>query len=184
MTDTRVTIEISSLPGLENAIRRCRPGYIISITDPDSEESLQAKAILSKAPCLYARLNFHDIETPAPEFRMPSKEIIASALVILDRINIGNRPLLIQCNAGISRSPAIALLVKCYMEMRSDDFSPADARDLVDEIDEAFGPVAPNMAVMDIGAELLGKHGEAMRDRVTELCLETSERKVDPQGIW
>jgi predicted protein tyrosine phosphatase len=177
-------IEISSLNGLKGAIKRCRPGYIISIADPDSEESIEAKSILAQAPCLYARLNFHDIEAPAPGCRMPAKDIIASTLVMLDRVNIGDQPLLIQCNAGISRSPAVALLAKCHIEMQRDDFTPEDARALVGQMNETFGPISPNLEVMRIGAELLGEHGRTMLDEVVGLREHQAEEEADPEEIW
>lgn len=178
-----MNVEISSLPGLANAIKRFRPGYIISVTDPNSPESLQAKAILATAPCLYARLNFHDIDVPTPGYRMPSKELIASVLVMIDRINIGDRPLLIQCNAGISRSPAIALLAQCHVAMQDAKFTPADAGQLVRALDEACGPISPNPAVMQIGVELLGKHGKAMSEEAARLEARLS-RPTDPAAIF
>ncbi|MFX4300231.1 hypothetical protein [Pseudosulfitobacter pseudonitzschiae] len=177
-------VEISSLPGLAKAIKRCHPGYIISVTDPNSPESLQAKSILATAPCLYARLNFHDIDVPAPGYRMPSKDIIASVLVMIDRINPGERPLLIQCNAGISRSPAVALLAQCHVAMQDDSFTPGDARHLVRALDGAFGPISPNPAVMQIGEELLGNHGKAMREEAGLLDRTRLSIPVDSSSIF
>lgn len=179
-----MNVEISSLPGLAKAIKRCHPGYIISVTDPNSTESLQAKSILATAPCLYARLNFHDIDVPTPGYRMPSKDLIASVLVMIDRINLGDRPLLIQCNAGISRSPAVALLAQCHVAMQDDGFLPADARRLVRKLDEAFGPISPNPAVMQIGTELLGRHGKAMSEEAALLEEIRVSRPMDSSAIF
>lgn len=99
-------IVVAPLHALDEAIARWSPSHIISLTSPDAP----APALPAEVECL--RLRFHDIVEPRPGLSPASEEHIDRMLRFAAAWS-SERPLLIHCWAGISRSPAAAYVIAC-----------------------------------------------------------------------
>lgn len=85
--------------------REQRPSHVIGLGAPgDETPAAPADAILTLA--------FHDIDRPREGLRAPDAEDVA-ALLAFGRTWAGERPLLVHCWMGISRSTATAFALAC-----------------------------------------------------------------------
>ena len=86
-------------------------------------------------------LQFEDFDSPRPGVRLPTAEDIRLAL----DWSAGGGDLVVACHAGVSRSSALAYVVRCR------DWSPGEAIRVLTP-----GWHRPNDLVVRLGAELLG----------------------------
>lgn len=103
-----MTLVICPLHEVDEQIRRWRPSHIVSLSSPGSERALIPPGLER------LELIFHDIPEPRPGLKAASQDDVAS-LIAFARDWPQDRPMLIQCWAGVSRSPAAAYVVACAL---------------------------------------------------------------------
>jgi predicted protein tyrosine phosphatase len=137
-------------------------GHVLSILDPDFPVpgSFEAYAAHHRLD-----LRFHDIidEVPGGIYRAPSREDVETLLRFgRETVEQGAARVLVHCHMGISRSTAASILLIAQTE-------PARREsDIMGEIIRVRPRAWPNLRMIELGDELLGREGrlvEAVRDR-------------------
>jgi len=126
--------------------------HVLSILDPEWPDPA---AFTTFAPHRRLALRFHDIIDPAPDRLAPSKADVERLLQFgreLDRPATGH--LLVHCHAGVSRSTAAATLILA----QADPERPASA--VLEAVTRMRPRAWPNLRILEIGDELLGRNGE------------------------
>jgi predicted protein tyrosine phosphatase len=113
-------IIVAPLHEVGEAIRIWRPSHLIGLASPGAE--------LADVPDGVERLQltFHDIVEPQGDLQ-PVTEADVAALLAFARSWSGTAPLLVQCWAGVSRSPAVAYAVACAIRGGGEEVALADA---------------------------------------------------------
>ena len=113
---------------------------VVFISSPDTEyaiESSEKIPVLAKETC---RLLFHDISSPRGSMVPPSQSDIEKALAFAK----GRNKLIVTCQAGVSRSSAIAYLIQAA------EVGMNDALNILDpEIHQ------PNSLIVFLGSKIL-----------------------------
>jgi predicted protein tyrosine phosphatase len=118
---------------------RCHgPVPLILITDPG--EVSEAIRGIERVAADRLHLKFHDLDQPFRDARIPDRRDVERAL----EWSRGRRALIVSCTAGISRSPALAYVLRCAA------MAPAEAARALDERSHF-----PNPRIIELGAELL-----------------------------
>jgi predicted protein tyrosine phosphatase len=157
LADNQVTPFELTICGIEELACRCAAGvtHVLSILDPGwpEPEHLNVFAVDRRL-----KLRFHDIIEPQPGWIAPERWDV-DLLLAFGRTLAASRDthLLIHCHAGISRSTAAAILVMAQIQ--------PDRR-----ADEVLGEVVrlrprawPNLRILELGDEILGRRGEIVR---------------------
>ena len=116
-----MTLIICSLARLPDVIADKRPSHVMSLLSPD----LMIEPLAHLPSERHLRLTVHDIHEPTPGMIAPDEAMVAS-LLRFGRGWDAERPMVVHCLAGVSRSSAAALAIAC-------DRNPAVAADLADE---------------------------------------------------
>lgn len=123
--------------------------HVLSIVAPEDPDPL---ALAAFSPHLRLALRFHDIIEPMPDRLAPSRDDVTRILAFGRRLAVGDR-LLIHCHAGVSRSTAAAVLILAQAQPE------LPARDVLEAV-AALRPRAwPNLRILELGDELLGRGG-------------------------
>lgn len=127
--------------------------HVLSILDPDWPEP---EAFLAYRPHRRLQLRFHDIIDPAPGWVLPREQDIERLLAFGRDLagEVAESHLLVHCHAGVSRSTAAATLV--LAQMRPDRPAEEALREVVRLRPRAW----PNLRILELGDELLGRGGE------------------------
>lgn len=127
--------------------------HIMSLLDPGRP---MPKELAELQVHQRAELWFHDIIEPEPGAVVPRAEHVERLLAFCRHaITSGSRSqLLIHCRAGLSRSPAAALL--CLIQARPDRTAVEALGEIVRMQPEAW----PNLRLLELGDEALGRNGE------------------------
>ena len=137
---------VCPLHEVEAQLHRWRPSHVISLSSPGSEQA----AVPSDVERL--SLIFHDIPEPRADLNAVSQDDI-DRLIAFARNWPGDRPMLIQCWAGVSRSPAAAYAIACALSPEGREASLAQALRLA-------APFAtPNPRVVALADRALGRRG-------------------------
>lgn len=140
--------------GIDELACHCagRVTHVLSILDPGwpEPEPLSGFDIDRRL-----RLRFHDVIEAQPGWIAPERwdiELLLAFSRDLDRV--GETHLLIHCHAGLSRSTAAAALVLAQSrpETRADE--------LLGEVVRLRPRAWPNLRILELGDEILGRHGE------------------------
>jgi predicted protein tyrosine phosphatase len=126
--------------------------HVLSLLDPDFPDP-DAFGAFGEHERL--DLRFHDITDERPGMRLPEREDVAALLQFgreLDREP--NAHLLVHCHMGISRSTASMALI--LAQARPD----RPAAEALAEVRRIRAQIWPNLRVIEIGDELLGRKGE------------------------
>lgn len=127
-------------------------GHVVSLLAPETPH----RSFDGVAPDRHLKLSFHDIAQPAAGFEAPRSadtERLIGFLEDWDR----DRPMLIHCWAGISRSTAAAFTALCL-------FRPADDEaDLAWQLRAASPSATPNRLIVAQADALLGRDGRMVR---------------------
>lgn len=99
-------IVVAPLHELDQALARWRPSHVVSLASPGAEPARLPDEVET------LRLTFHDITEPRPGLAMATDGEV-SALLGFGLTWPGERPLLVHCWAGVSRSPAAAYIIAC-----------------------------------------------------------------------
>ena len=97
-----------SLGHLTPTIARTKPSHILSLLSPNQD----TPRIIESGNAQTLRLSFNDIREALPNLIVPSTALIQQ-IVSFSRSWPAERPLLIHCWAGISRSSAAAYIIAC-----------------------------------------------------------------------
>jgi predicted protein tyrosine phosphatase len=150
-------IVVSSLGHLDRVAARHSPSHVLTLLSPDQVAQTSSFDV---PPERHRRLYFHDITEARAGLIEPDSELIKA---ILDFGNdwTGERPLLIHCWAGISRSSAAAFLIACA---RNDGYEA----DIADELRRRAPFATPNRLMAALADDLLGRRGRMVEavDRI------------------
>ena len=139
---------------IEELTGHCEAGvsHVLSILDPGWPEP---EALSNFAVNRRLKLHFHDVIEPHPEWIVPERWDIELLLAFARDLGAAHEThLLIHCHAGVSRSTAAATLV---LAQNCPDWSAEDALQAVVRL----RPRAwPNLRVLELGDEILGRGGE------------------------
>jgi len=100
----------------------------------------------------HLRLIMNDIDRPAEGLVAPEAEHIHRLLAFLKGWD-QESPLLIHCHAGISRSPAAALIALCLLRPDEDEAA------LAERVRAASAAAKPNRLLIRLADEILGREG-------------------------
>lgn len=101
-------IIVAPLHEVDDAIRLWRPSHMIGLGSPGAEVAGLAGGVER------LQLIFHDIAEPQPGLQ-PATEADIDRLLVFARDWPRTTPLLVQCWAGVSRSPAAAYAIACML---------------------------------------------------------------------
>jgi predicted protein tyrosine phosphatase len=148
-------IHVSSLSGLGDVAAALPTFDLLTLLSPSAEVRN-----LGVAPARHLRLAFHDIAVLTPDLIAPDA-VMLRAILDFGREGVTERPLLIHCWAGISRSSAAAYAIACYR-------NPGFEADIADELRRRSPVVTPNRLMVQLADDLLGRNG-AMIDAIARI---------------
>lgn len=130
---------------LAEAFRRAPDARLLTLTSDPSEPAPEG---LIEADRLL--LAFNDIAAPRSGFVAPDGSHVAAALAFAAR---DPRPLIVQCYAGVSRSPAMAYAIACARRPDMDEAAIAG------ELRRLSPSATPNPRIVALADALLGRDG-------------------------
>jgi predicted protein tyrosine phosphatase len=149
-------IVVAPLHHAQSVIARRQPSHVISLFSPGHEQEQPADPQAAR----HLRLAFNDITATTPGLIAPDAAMVA-ALVDFGRTWQGERPLLIHCWAGISRSTAAAFILAC-------ERNPGRESDIA-QILRARAPFATPNRLMVALADAMLSRGRRMIDAVESI---------------
>ena len=145
-----MTIVVCPLHEVDEAVRRWQPSHVIAMASPGAETAGFPTGIERLT------LTFHDIPRPQPSLQAVSQADV-DRLLAFARAWPRTSPLLIQCWAGVSRSPAAAYAVTCALSVAGQE------RELAQRL-RAVAPFAtPNPLVVELCDRALDRGGRMSR---------------------
>ena len=141
-------IHVSSLGGLSDVAASLGPFDLLTLLSPSAE----ARDWSGFLQMRHLRLAFHDITEPKPELIAPDAGVL-QAILDFGRDGVAERPLVIHCWAGISRSSAAAYVIAC-------DRNPGFEVDIADELRRRSPVVTPNKLMVRLADDLLSREGK------------------------
>lgn len=142
---------------LADTIAKHDPQKIISVVSPGAEVSLPVIIHSDN----YLRLNFNDITELRNGYVAPELKHI-HALIAFGHTWNGEKPLLIHCYAGISRSTAAAYILACSLRPKR------DAEELAKIMRQLSPSATPNIRLVTLADEFLKRDG-AMRKAIVKI---------------
>lgn len=144
-------IYVCGLADLGSAAETFRPSHLISLV-PDFEQPPTPDFI---APRNHLRLELDDIEEPTPELLLPDRKHVERLIRFVESWP-GDRPLMIHCAAGVSRSTAAALVaLACVTDLSE--------QELASTLRRAAPHAAPNRRIVELADALLEKGGRLVK---------------------
>lgn len=137
---------VCPLHEVEAALALWKPSHVVSMASPGSD--------LAVIPAELERLSltFNDIPEPRPGLQAASPQDVEH-LVAFAHDWPRDRPMLIQCWAGVSRSPAAAYVIACALS------EPGNETRLADQIRTSAPFATPNPRVVSLADQALGRRG-------------------------
>jgi len=149
-------IHVTSLSGLADLAASLGPVDLLTLLSPSAEP----RDWDGLARGHHLQLAFHDIVVPTPGLIAPDGDTM-QAILDFGREGGAERPMLIHCWAGISRSSAAAYVIAC-------ERNPGFENEIADELRQRSPLVTPNSLMVQISDELLGRNG-AMTAAITRI---------------
>jgi predicted protein tyrosine phosphatase len=143
----RDVIHVSSLSALNGVAARLDGYDLLTLLSPDTPETDWSGFACGR----HVRLAFHDIVEIMPGLIAPDRRTV-QAILDFGRGESGQRPMLIHCWAGISRSSAAAFAIAC-------DRNPGFERDIAMELRRRAPSVTPNRLMINLADDLLQRDG-------------------------
>ena len=140
-------IVVSPLEHLDATATRYRPSHVLTLLSPGHEASAPRQPPFVQPLQLY----FHDITEARDGLIAPDHESVG-AILDFARSWTGERPMLVHCWAGISRSSAAAYMIACA---RNDGFE----RDIADELRRRAPFATPNRLMVELADNVLQRSG-------------------------
>jgi predicted protein tyrosine phosphatase len=139
-------IHISSLSALRSVTARLESYDLLTLLSPDHPETDWSGLACER----HVRLAFHDIVEIRPGLTAPDRQMMQT---ILDfGRESGQRPMLIHCWAGISRSSAAAFAIAC-------DHNPGFEHNIAMELRRRAPSATPNRLMVALADDLLQRQG-------------------------
>ncbi len=151
--DTPFTITVCGLEELAGHADR-QVSHVLSILDPDQPEP---EAFGGYGEHARLELKFHDVIREMPGFEAPQVEHVEKMLAFgqdLLRDPEPARHLLVHCHAGISRSTAAMTLLLAQAQ------PGLGADEVLAQVVHIREKAWPNLRILSMGEELLGRQGE------------------------
>jgi predicted protein tyrosine phosphatase len=140
-------IYICSLESMERNVRELRPRHLVSVLQEDEQPPTPPEISRER----HFRLEIDDITQPAPGLVVPQPDHIESLIHFLSSCD-RDSSILFHCIAGLSRSPAAALIaLVLHAEGREDEAARILRR--------AAPHVFPNRRMIELADGLLGRGG-------------------------
>jgi predicted protein tyrosine phosphatase len=140
-------IHVSSLSALRSVAARLESYDLLTLLSPDHPETDWSGFACQR----HVRLAFHDIVEIRPGLMAPDRQMM-QAILDFGRGESGQRPMLIHCWVGISRSSAAAFAILC-------DRNPGFERDIAMELRRRTPSVTPNRLMVALADDLLQRDG-------------------------
>jgi predicted protein tyrosine phosphatase len=105
-------IIVSSYWTLKETIKQYAPTHLISLMDTRNAVPTPKEII----PQNHLKLGFHDVDETTPNKTAPTSDDILEIIGFGSRWSNLDTPVLIHCTAGVSRSPAAALILAIISE--------------------------------------------------------------------
>ncbi|MFT4250977.1 MAG: hypothetical protein QM608_00635 [Caulobacter sp.] len=139
-------LAVCPLSRLDAHLAAHRPSHVVTLLSPAAEPpTIQGAERL--------RLTFHDIAEPRADLTPPDAGMIARLLAFADDWT-GERPLLLHCYAGVSRSTAAAYILACA---RRPDRDEADLARTLRRLSPSATPNRLMVALADAGLKRDGR---------------------------
>lgn len=136
---------------------------ILMLSSPDSFFGVQDSQLIPLLAKECKQIAFHDIDFPRPGYEPPRREQIEEAISWAK----GRQRIIVACQAGISRSSAMAYVIQCT------ETDPKTALNVLDDDKHS-----PNMTIVRHGADVLGK------PEMTEIVLSWKYRSEENMHEW
>src|SRR5579863_1172538 len=136
-------IHVSSLSALDRVTASLQSFDLLTLLSPDYPQTDWSAFACER----HLWLAFHDIVEPMAGLTAPDRDVMQAVLDFGCR-NGHQRPLLIHCWAGISRSSAAAYAIAC-------DRNPGFERDIALELRRRSPSATPNRLMVRLADELL-----------------------------
>ncbi len=140
-------IHVTSLGALDTVTARLQSYDLLTLLSPGHPETDWSMFACER----HLRLAFHDIVEPMPGLTLPDRDTM-QAVLDFGRNAEPQRPLLIHCWAGISRSSAAAFAIVC-------DRNPGFENDIANELRRRAPFVTPNRLMVRLADEMLAREG-------------------------
>lgn len=144
-------IYVSSFAWMLENVAWLRPGHLVSLMDSCAGIPTPPEI----APGDHLRIDMHDIVEPMPGCAAPDESHLR-LLLDFGAAWTGERPVLVHCMAGVSRSSAAALILACQRNAAGAE--AAIAR----RLRAAGGWTSPNRRMVQIADDLLGRRGRLL----------------------
>lgn len=142
------TLHVCPLSRLPETVSATGASHVLTLitagTNPERPASIAAED--------HAIVGVSDIAAPRDGHVLPAEEHVAAILAFIHRWP-REKPLVIHCYAGISRSPAAAYIAACALAPERDE------GDLADALRAASPSATPNRLLVEIADRLLGRSG-------------------------
>jgi predicted protein tyrosine phosphatase len=145
-------IHVCSLARLPEMVKRTGAHHVVSLLA--KEDNLTRPAAITAENHLW--LQVHDITDPVEGYVMPQQGHVEELIAFVQRWP-REKPLIIHCYAGISRSTAAAFVTVCALNPGSDERNVAKALRL------ASPTATPNIRIVTIADQLLGRQGRMIK---------------------
>jgi predicted protein tyrosine phosphatase len=140
-------IFVSGLNNLSATAKTIRAAHLVSLV-PDYEQPPTPSSIL---PNRHLRLELDDIDVPIDGLVLPQPGHVAELIEFVQSWEV-ERPMLIHCAAGVSRSMAAAFVSLCLK-------SGAEEMSVARYLRNAAPHARPNRRIIALADEILEKHG-------------------------
>lgn len=139
------------LHDVADLVARHHPSHIISLASPGPVDAAPPDAPLHRLD-----LRFNDIAAPREGLRPPSQADVAALLTFAESWH-GERPMLIHCWAGVSRSTAATYVIACARS------APGREAEWAEHLRAAAPTATPNSLIVALADHLLERGGAMTR---------------------
>lgn len=140
-------IAVTTLFGLDRALARFKPRFLVSLLDPGSMIAPSDRIL----PGEHFRIECHDTLATSNRKGFPNEEVVQKLLALGSRWS-GHDRLLTHCIAAQSRSPAAAIIL---LAQKNPGYEERIARLVARKLPQA----RPNPRLIEAGDRLLGLNG-------------------------
>jgi predicted protein tyrosine phosphatase len=163
-------IHVSSLSALGTVTARLQNYDLLTLLSPGHPETDWSAFACER----HVRLAFHDIVEPMPGLTLPDRGMM-QAVLDFGRQHETQRPLLIHCWAGISRSSAAAFVIAC-------DRNPGFEREIANELRRRAPFVTPNRLMVRLADDMLARDGR-MIEAIEKIGRGAEAREGEPYQL-
>jgi predicted protein tyrosine phosphatase len=140
-------IVVSPLQHFDATATRHRPSHVLTLLSPGHENNADHEPPFEQ----HLQLYFHDIAEARDGLIAPGRGTVAAMLDFAQGWN-AERPMLVHCWAGISRSSAAAYMIACAR-------NPGRERDIADELRVRAPFATPNRLMVALADDVLQRSG-------------------------